>query len=195
MITRKILILEDEIIVALDLQELLTNEGYTVSVVHSFSQAINELSEFMPQVIICDINLGEIKTGIDFAATARTLRTAPEIIYISAFSTKQFIEDAEKTFPLNYIVKPWNNEQIKVSVQMAFHYIEGKKNKSQVLDMLTHIEYKILDMIARKMTSEEIAQTLFLSEKTIRNHRYRINKKLNLPNENNSLLKWAITNL
>lgn len=59
------------------------------------------------------------------------------------------------------------------------------------IQKLTSMENRILGLIAQQKTSKEIALLLFVSEKTIRNHRYNIKKKLDLPNENNSLLKWA----
>ena len=59
---------------------------------------------------------------------------------------------------------------------------------------LTATETKVLQLIAEQKKSKEIAAILFVSEKTVRNHRYNIKKKLDLPNENNSLLKWAILN-
>ena len=55
------------------------------------------------------------------------------------------------------------------------------------------MENIILGLIAQQKKSREIADLLYLSEKTIRNHRYNIKKKLDLPNENNSLLRWAVT--
>jgi DNA-binding CsgD family transcriptional regulator len=55
------------------------------------------------------------------------------------------------------------------------------------------MENVILGLIAQQKKSKEIAYILHVSEKTIRNHRYNIKKKLNLPNENNSLLKWAVS--
>ena len=58
---------------------------------------------------------------------------------------------------------------------------------------LTRMENKILGLIAQEKKSKEIAVLLYLSEKTIRNHRYNIKKKLDLPNENNSLVRWAVT--
>jgi DNA-binding CsgD family transcriptional regulator len=58
---------------------------------------------------------------------------------------------------------------------------------------LTKMENRILGLIAQQKKSREIADLLYLSEKTIRNHRYNIKKKLDLPNENNSLLKWAVS--
>ena len=59
---------------------------------------------------------------------------------------------------------------------------------------LTKMENIILGLIAQQKKSKEIAAILFVSEKTIRNHRYNIKKKLDLPKENNSLLKWALLN-
>ena len=58
---------------------------------------------------------------------------------------------------------------------------------------LTRMENIILGLIAQHKKSKEIADLLYLSEKTIRNHRYNIKKKLDLPNENNSLLRWAVS--
>jgi len=60
---------------------------------------------------------------------------------------------------------------------------------------LTATESRVLQLIAQQKKSKEIAEILFVSEKTIRNHRYNIKKKLDLPKENNSLLKWAILNI
>ena len=63
---KKILILEDDIIVGIDLQEVLIANGYTTSLVHNYEQALAEAKLFKPQLAICDINLGKGLTGIDF---------------------------------------------------------------------------------------------------------------------------------
>jgi DNA-binding CsgD family transcriptional regulator len=60
---------------------------------------------------------------------------------------------------------------------------------------LTRMENRILSLIAQQKKSKEIADLLYLSEKTIRNHRYNIKKKLDLPNENNSLSRWAVSSI
>lgn len=189
---KKILILEDEIIVALDLQELLETEGFQTVVAHNFSEGIKQLKLFKPNLLVCDINLGANKNGIDFAKTAKLDYPQLEIIYVTAFSNNHYIEEAQDTDPFNFIVKPWNDEQIKVSINIAFKYIEEKNIQYSILKELSLSEYKILDLIGKQKKSKEIAEMLFISEKTVRNHRYNIIKKLNLPNDNNSLLKWAI---
>ena len=70
-----------------------------------------------------------------------------------------------------------------------------EEGKPIVVQNLTATENRILQLISEQKNSKEIAALLFVSEKTIRNHRYNIKKKLDLPKENNSLLKWAILNI
>ena len=195
MLYNKILILEDDMIVGIDLQEILNQAGYNTILLHNYEDAIHQLRAFKPNLAICDINLGQSESGIDFVNKAVTILPKIEIIYLTAFSTHQIVETAELTNPLNYIIKPWNEDQIKVTVKRAFNYIENKYAKNEVIQKLSMTEYKILDLISQQKKSKEIALELFVSEKTIRNHRYNIIKKLKLPNENNSLLKWALTNL
>jgi DNA-binding NarL/FixJ family response regulator len=190
---KKILLLEDEIIVALDLQEILDAAGYITMVTHNLNEALAVAKKFKPHLVICDINLGNGPTGIDFMIEAKGILPKLEVIYVTAFSDQKMVESAELTDPFNYIVKPWNEEQIKVSVNMAFHYLIEKMKKDSMVENLSLSEYKILDLIAKQKKSKEIADILFIAEKTVRNHRYNIIKKLNLPNDNNSLLKWAIT--
>jgi DNA-binding CsgD family transcriptional regulator len=106
----------------------------------------------------------------------------------------KYTEEADQVSPLDYIVKPWNEEQIKVALRRAFNYIDSKKENMNLMGELSPAEYRILSLIAEQKTSKEIGEQLFISEKTVRNHRYNISKKLNLENTNNNLLKWAIAN-
>lgn len=191
---RKILILEDELIVGLDLQEILIHEGYKTNLVNSFDEGMLELTTFQPQLVLCDINLNGKNNGIDFAKEVNKLYPFTEIIFITSYTSVKYTEEAEETRPFDYIVKPWNEEQIKVALRRAFKYIDSKKDNMNLLGELSPSEYRILSLIAEQKTSKEIGQELFISEKTVRNHRYNISKKLNLDNNNNNLLKWAIAN-
>ena len=191
---RKILILEDELIVGLDLQEILINEGFKTNLVNSFDEGMLELTTFQPQLVLCDINLNGKNNGIDFAKEVNKLYPFTEIIFITSYTSIKYTEEAEETRPFDYIVKPWNEEQIKVALRRAFKYIDSKKDNMNLMGELSPSEYRILSLIAEQKTSKEIGQELFISEKTVRNHRYNISKKLNLDNNNNNLLKWAIAN-
>ena len=191
----KILILEDDIIVGIDLQEVLIANGYNTILVHNYENALIQAKKFKPNLAICDINLGKGLTGIDFVKDVYIILPKLEIIYVSAFSNKQMMDEVSATNSLNYIVKPWNEDQIKVSVKMAFNYIDKKYSKEDLLSGLSLTEYKIIDLISKQKKSKEIGALLFISDKTVRNNRYNIIKKLNIPNDNNSLLKWALTHM
>ena len=191
---RKILILEDELIVGLDLQEILLQEGYKTNLVHSFDEGMLELTTFSPDLVLCDVNLNGKNNGIDFAKEVNKLYPFSEIIFITSYTSVKYTEEADETSPMDYIVKPWNEEQIKVAIRRAFKYIDSKKDNMNLLGELSPAEYRILSLIAEQKTSKEIGEELFIAEKTVRNHRYNISKKLNLENTNNNLLKWAIAN-
>jgi DNA-binding NarL/FixJ family response regulator len=191
---RKILILEDELIVGLDLQEILIQEGYKTNLVHSFDEGMLELTTFSPDLVLCDINLNGKNNGIDFAKEVNKLYPFSEIIFITSYTSVKYTEEADETSPMDYIVKPWNEEQIKVAIRRAFKYIDSKKDNMNLLGELSPAEYRILSLIAEQKTSKEIGEELFIAEKTVRNHRYNISKKLHLENTNNNLLKWAIAN-
>jgi DNA-binding CsgD family transcriptional regulator len=76
---------------------------------------------------------------------------------------------------------------------MAFDHIHVVSEQHKILGDLTQAELKILELIAQNKKTKEIADLLFISEKTVKNHRYHISKKLNLSTENNSLLSFALS--
>lgn len=72
------------------------------------------------------------------------------------------------------------------------HYLMPKTKEDDILSALSQQEVNILKLIAKQKTTAEIAAMLFISPKTVSNHRNNISKKLNLSGEQNGLLKWAI---
>ena len=190
---KRILILEDEVIVALDIKEILENLGYECQVYHDYASAYDGMIAFKPHLAICDVNIGLGLSGIDFVKQAHIQFPRLSIIYLTAFSDRSIVEVAGKTQPVNYILKPWSDHQIRVSLELAFDQLEARGLADQKFEELTHAEWKILELIAQNKKSKEIADLLFISEKTVKNHRYHISKKLNLSNENNSLLSFALS--
>jgi DNA-binding NarL/FixJ family response regulator len=187
----RILVLEDEVIVATDISEILLSCGYEVQIAHSYVEAMDICRHFIPQLAICDIDLGGEKTGIDFALVAKKNMPALEIIFLTASVDRSYLGQTRQLSPINYLVKPWNTSQIRISVEMAFNSIDNKSGEGYDF---TPAEKRILELIAAQKKTKEIAELLFISEKTVKNHRYHISKKLGLSNENNSLLSWALKN-
>jgi DNA-binding NarL/FixJ family response regulator len=86
--------------------------------------------------------------------------------------------------------RTWFSPQLQETLVMD----QRKGGDNDEVDVLTFSEKKIVELIAQQHTTKSIAKMLFISEKTVENHRGSIMKKLNLPPEKNALLVWAIRN-
>ena len=187
----RVLVLEDEVIGGTDLFDILVTCGYEVQLANTYQEAMDICRQFVPQLAICAIDLGGEKSGIDFALAAKKNMPALEIIFLTASVDRTYLGQTKQLSPINYLVKPWNESQIRISVEMAFTSIDKKSGEGYDF---TPAEKRILELIAAQKKTKEIAELLFISEKTVKNHRYHISKKLGLSNENNSLLSWALKN-
>ena len=78
----KILIIEDEIILATDLTELIQQLGFEIAVAYRYADAIDVAKVFRPDLILCDINLNENKNGIDLVKDLRAGGHDFEVIYL-----------------------------------------------------------------------------------------------------------------
>ena len=115
----KILIVEDEVIVALDIKNTVIKLGYDVTdTVTNCKDAINSVKINMPDLILMDINLQNSKDGIETAQIILNIKNIP-IVYLTAYSDEHTIERTFKTNPVGYIVKPFSRDNIKVTLKLA----------------------------------------------------------------------------
>jgi CheY-like chemotaxis protein len=126
MLNLKILIVEDEIIVAEDLKKRLENLGYNiVGIAAKGRDALKITGETNPDLILMDIMLKGELDGIDTAQTIRNVYNIP-FIYLTGSTDNTIRERAETTKPLGYIIKPFDDIGIQNSIEIAFI---NKKNK------------------------------------------------------------------
>jgi CheY-like chemotaxis protein len=115
----KILIVEDEVITAKILENLLISLGYTVVArVKTGENAIKTAAKHHPDFILMDIVLEGTMDGIDAAAEIRKRYGIP-VIYLTAFSDDVTISRAKETDPYGYLVKPFVKETIHSTIQIA----------------------------------------------------------------------------
>lgn len=129
----KILIVEDELIVAMELKSRLTDLGYTVcSIVASGEDAINKAVDQMPNIILMDIN---IKGSFDGVVTAEKINAILDIpiIYITAFTDPKTFQRAKITEPYAYIIKPFEEKELHTAIEIALykHNMERKLKFSE----------------------------------------------------------------
>jgi len=126
----KIIIVEDEIIIALDLKLRLENLGYEV--VHtSFNgkDAIKLTGEKNPDLVLMDIQLNGEMDGIDVAQQIRNLYNIP-FIYLTGSHENTLLERAKQTDPVGFIGKPFDESEIQNLIEKAI----TQKQDSDKLD-------------------------------------------------------------
>ncbi len=115
----KIVIVEDESIVALELEQRLIDSGYhVVGIADNGDTAIKITSEMKPDLILMDINIKGAIDGIETAARIRKILDVP-IIYLTAFSDKATLEKAKLTSPYGYLIKPVEERDLLVSIEIS----------------------------------------------------------------------------
>jgi len=127
MMTEKILIVEDEFIVAHDLQMILQRAGYqVVGIADSFKNAQILLEKHHVNLVLLDIYLKGRLTGIDLAQ--ELMKSQIPFIYISANSNEKVLEAAKSTSPYGFIVKPYRDRDILLSIDIARYRKENSNN-------------------------------------------------------------------
>jgi PAS domain S-box-containing protein len=129
----RVLIVEDEFLMALDIQESLQKMGYDVPVIISKGEdAIAAAAELRPDLVLMDIVIPGKINGIQAAEQIEKLFDIP-VIYLTAYSDKEILDQATQTMPYGYLLKPFDGRQVKVSIEVALykHRIENQLKESE----------------------------------------------------------------
>ena len=125
----KLLIVEDETVIAMDMVDILEDMGYEVAdTVIDYSGAIEVLSDndVIVDVVIIDIMLGGAKDGIELAKTIRDKYDMP-FIFLTSHSDKATVEAAAATKPNGYLIKPFDVDNVYVAIEAALANFSGEK--------------------------------------------------------------------
>ncbi|WP_341226608.1 response regulator [uncultured Arcticibacterium sp.] len=123
----KILLVEDEGIIAADMEGMLEAMGYNVmESAMDYDEALERLEEETPDLILLDVNLGGKKDGIDLAKVINEKFNVP-FIFTTSYSDGPTIQRANEVNPTNYLVKPFKKEQLFTAIELALLKISGEK--------------------------------------------------------------------
>ncbi|MBA5874238.1 MAG: response regulator [Nitrospira sp. CR1.2] len=119
MAQEKILIVDDEVVVAEDIRRQLDSLGYTViGVVSSGSEAVHMAGAHRPDLILMDVKLKGPMDGIDAARTIHAQYGIP-VMYLTAFSDEDTLARARQTLPLAYLIKPFVSSDLRAALELA----------------------------------------------------------------------------
>ncbi|HKR11428.1 MAG TPA: EAL domain-containing protein [Pyrinomonadaceae bacterium] len=131
--TTRILVVEDESIVALDIQDRLESLGYEVPItVASGEKAIEQAGVLRPDLVLMDIQLQGRMDGVEAADEIRRLFGIP-VIYLTANADHPTVERAKVTEPFGYVIKPFEERELHTTIEVALykHQAEHKLVESE----------------------------------------------------------------
>lgn len=184
-------------------------ESYGYKVVDACSNgvsALNLISLHHPDIAILDINMPGID-GLDVAKKVYENKLKTKIILLTMHKEMTLYKKANEYGIFGYILKEHAHTELEKclsEIKKGNRYVSESLEDDLIVDVLpaddelsklTLSERKIVELIAQQKTSKQIADMLFLSERTVEGHRSNIITKLDLPKEKNILLIWAMKNV
>lgn len=186
------------------------NAGRIIGEASDGATALRLVREHKPSIALLDIAMPE-QNGLAVAREIRRLRLKVAVVFLTMYKEEDMFDEAMDLGAKGYVLKEnavsdiisclraVAQDQYFISPAISHLLIrraqraQGLAQQKSGLESLTPSERRILHLISRGMTSKAIAVELFISPKTVENHRLNITAKLDL-HGNNALLKFALEN-
>jgi CheY-like chemotaxis protein len=125
----RILVVEDESVVALSLARYLQRLGHTVlGTVASGLEAVQQTMATRPDLVLMDIHLKGAMDGVEAVAQVRAQCDIP-VIYLTAYADETTLERAKVTEPFGYILKPFDQQELQAAIEMALYKHRGERER------------------------------------------------------------------
>ena len=177
----KILIVEDEPVIAENIAMYLNNYDFTVSAIaYDDEEAISQLKNNTPDAVILDINLESQMNGIQIADHINKHYQLP-FLFLTSDADRETLEQAKTVEPWGYIVKPFNEKTLLASLEIAISNFAQRSNQQvpqlslskinrHLISPLSEREFDVLQLIYAGKTNQQIAAAIFVSVNTIKKH-------------------------
>lgn len=196
----RVLIVEDEPLIAEHIATYLDNNDFEVSAIsYDWDDAAGQLKDNTPDVVLLDINLEEERDGIQLAKLINEKYHLP-FLFLTAHSDKNTLQKAKDVNPGGYIVKPYNERTIAASIEIALSNYYAAANKKFPLitehlinhklpEPLSEREMDVLKLLYEGVSNNQIAAQLFISNNTLKTHLKNIYLKLDVNNRYSVIVK------
>lgn len=185
----RILIVEDEVLIAEDIRISLNELGYDISdICYDSENAMDSIYKSRPDMVILDINIRGSKNGIEIAEIINEKYQIP-FIFLTSLSDRDTLEKAKKTRPKGYLTKPFKDKDLLTTIEMAIYNHSQEMNQKNITKVhvdavaqpnLSDKEYEVLLDIISGCNNSQIASNHFISINTVKTHVKRIFQKINV---------------
>jgi len=195
-----ILIVEDEPLIAEDIQGYLEESGFgVVGIAYNGTIALELLATTRPDALLLDINLGSSPDGIELAGIIRQKYQLP-FVFLTSHADKGTLERAKQTFPAGYLLKPFDGSDLMIALEIALfnHFNQQQTSKqdftqeefnAKLPNSLSEREYELLVLLKTGKTNKEIADDLFISINTVKTHLQHLFEKLDVRNRTQAIFR------
>ncbi len=150
-----ILIVEDRLIVAKDIENSLNKLGYAVpAIATSKSEAIQQAGTLHPDLILMDIHLDKGIEGIEAADEIRIHFDIP-VVYLTAYADDETLQQARLTEPFGYLLKPFTDQELHSTIEMALYKYRMDREYRKRLEHL--VEQRTAEL---KASNEQLQQEI-----------------------------------
>ncbi|MBN1301748.1 MAG: PAS domain S-box protein [Melioribacteraceae bacterium] len=154
---KKIFVVEDENIVALEIHDRLLDLGYQVCGTASSGEvALVKINEALPDLVLMDIML---KGELDGIQTARILKETNDVpvVFLTAYTDENTLQRVKLTEPFGYIIKPFQEKELLISIEMAMHKYESQKRIREKDEWLSTVLNSIGDAVIATDTNGKVS--------------------------------------
>ena len=193
----RVMIVEDDEVTAMNLKMALNNQGYTVVAVSEIAVHVpNKLKVYEPDIVLVDISLQEESDGIGLSRYIRERHRIP-FIYLTAHSDAHIIEEAKKTEPYGYIVKPFDPNSLHATIQMALYKFSEEKKRIENMEGLKNDKLNLEKLLYNKKLSDKpivpFGQDYYLDISVCET--FYQSKKIKLTKKENAFMRLLVAQL
>lgn len=183
----KILIVEDEALIAVEIESALRELGYRIAgKARNGDKALDLLASSQPDLALLDIDIKGTLSGIDLARIIRAKYNYP-FVFLTAFSDRQTVMSLRDTMPYGYIVKPFSRGELLTTIELALHKFAEERDggfpsltllNRKLSEAFTEREYDVLRLLDEGISYREIGERLHISTNTVKYFQKSIFAKL-----------------
>jgi DNA-binding NtrC family response regulator len=131
-----ILLVDDEDAVRAALRRALKSDGYTILEATSGAEGLDKLKKHDVDIVISDHEMPVMK-GTDFLRTARIVRPGTlRILLTGQADVNMAVRAVNEDGVYRFLLKPWNNQDIKVMIRLAVRHLEAERENAQLLELV-----------------------------------------------------------
>jgi len=131
----KILVIEDEALIARELKGRLNKMGWDVVGVAYGAEGVELARQTKPDLLLSDIHLKEGLSGIDLALEIQR-ENDPPVIFLTAYSDEDTVNKAKQASPFGYIIKPVETRELQINIEMALYKFRIEKELKETQQLL-----------------------------------------------------------